>query len=55
MTQNIPKNEELPKYEVFKDEKTWQYVERLLPYAHIPDVPKRAYYASGWKPQKCKY
>lgn len=52
----VPPPEELPKYEVCKDEKLWQYVERLLPDRMIPPAPTVCNeLPSGWKPQKRKY
>lgn len=48
----IPKPEDLPKYEVTRDETDWKYVERLLPDAVIPPIEPKEYYPSGWVPPK---
>ncbi|XKL66068.1 hypothetical protein PGB90_009488 [Kerria lacca] len=48
----IPKDEDLPKYEVTNDPKEWEFVMRLLPDKKIPEVKEKKEYPSGWKPQK---
>jgi hypothetical protein len=39
-------------FEVSKDQKEWEYVERLLPEKIIPSIPKLKEYHSGFQPPR---